>query len=354
VWRGAQRQITQNRLSTPVGDNAVDSLLAARKAGTAAPAFDAAAAKLFAGFATTLSGNFRKGDLKSAEGTYKRALAFATRAEQLRSPAWLKFREALPPLLTARLNKVIDAGDAAGLALAKALARTMDLDPKQLEPAWSREIAVQTPGRPAPGPGPSVVVVIPASGDRPGVAFMREEVSRADYANFAKRTGRPVAKCRNRTAPINLKKRSWDSPGFEQSGSHPAVCVSYEDARAYAAWLSERTGASFRLPTAAEFKRISSYSGSGSACQDGRVSCGGEGTVPTGQGPSSPLGLLGVKGNAREWLSDCAGGCREHLVGGVGWRDSANRAQPGRTGGMDANVGFDDVGFRLVREVPAR
>jgi hypothetical protein len=352
--RAADRQVRQNRLSTPAGDNAVDSLLSAQQAGAATPLLDAAAAKLFTAFATTLSANFRKGDMKSAEATYKRALAYATKSNRLGSAAWLKLRAALPPLLTARLNKVIDAGDAAGLALAKALARTMDLDPKMLEPAWSREIAVQKPGRPAAGPGPTVVMVIPASAGRPGVAFMREEVSRGDYASFASKTGRPVAKCRNRLAPINLKKRSWSAPGFEQSGAHPAVCVSYEDARAYAAWLSERTGETFRLPTAAEFKRVASYSGSGNACQDGRVSCGGDGTVPAGQGPASPLGLLGVKGNAREWLADCAGNCKQHLVGGVGWRDSANRAQPNRTDGMNADVGFDDVGFRLVREVPAR
>jgi formylglycine-generating enzyme required for sulfatase activity len=230
----------------------------------------------------------------------------------------------------------------------------MELDPKQLEPAWSREIVAMKPGRPAAGPGPAVVLVVPASAGKPGVAFMREEVSRADYAAFASRTGRGAAKCRNREAPISIKKRSWSAPGFEQGGSHPAVCVSYEDARAYASWLSERTGEKFRLPTVAEWRRIASYSGSGKACQDGRVSCGQEGTVPASQGPASPLGLMGAKGNVREWLLDCAGSCREHMVGGLGWRDNANRPQGNRTDGMNADTGFDDVGFRLVREVPAR
>jgi formylglycine-generating enzyme required for sulfatase activity len=229
----------------------------------------------------------------------------------------------------------------------------MDLDPKQLEPAWSRQI-VASPPKPALAAGPAVVVVVPPSGGRPGIAFMREEVSRGDYAAFSSQTGRGSAKCRNRLAPISLKKRSWASPGFDQTGAHPAVCISNEDARAYAAWLSERTGQVFRLPTAAEFKRISSYSGSGDACQDGRVSCGTEGTAPAGQGPASPLGLMGVKGNVREWLADCAGSCKDRLVGGVSWRDGARNATGNRTGGMDANAGFDDVGFRLVREVPAR
>jgi formylglycine-generating enzyme required for sulfatase activity len=142
------------------------------------------------------------------------------------------------------------------------------------------------------------------------------------------------------------------SPGFTQSGDHPVVCVSFADAAAYAQWLSQRTGEDFRLPTNAEWRQIASYKGSGDACQDGRIDCGQNGTVPASQGPASPLGLTGVRGNAREWLNDCAGSCRKHLVSGSGWRDSAGRAEPTRTAGLDAAIGFDDVGFRLVREVP--
>jgi formylglycine-generating enzyme required for sulfatase activity len=129
--------------------------------------------------------------------------------------------------------------------------------------------------------------------------------------------------------------------------------VSFEDANAYAQWLSQRTGESYRLPTSAEWRQIASYKGSGKPCEDGRVDCGQDGTIPVTQGPRSPLGLTGVLGNAREWMSDCAGSCRKHLVAGLGWRDSVNRADPTRSSGFDASIGFDDVGFRLVRDVPS-
>ena len=36
--------------------------------------------------------------------------------------------------------------------------------------------------------------------------------------------------------------RDWRNPGFGQSGGHPAACVNWNDAQAYAAWLSRRTG----------------------------------------------------------------------------------------------------------------
>ena len=35
------------------------------------------------------------------------------------------------------------------------------------------------------------------------------------------------------------KVRSWRNPGFEQTDSHPVVCVNWDDAKAYAAWAFE-------------------------------------------------------------------------------------------------------------------
>ena len=348
-----QRQLRQNRLSTPAIDNAIDSMLAAVQAGAPASETDPVADQVIAGLGTALHAALKAADVDSVKAAYKRDHEFASKSGRLQSEAWTKLRKPLPGLLMTRLGKVVDAGDEKALAQSRTLAAALDVDPKLLEPTWSRAIAPPKPGKIiATGLGPSLVLVQPGGAGRPGVAFMRSEVSRAEYAEFASRTGRATAKCKNRNAPINFKKRTWDAPGFVQSGSHPAVCVSYEDARAYAQWLSQKTGTNYRLPTSAEWRQIASYRPSGTPCQDGRISCGQEGTVPANQGPASPLGLTGVHGNAREWLFDCAGSCREHLVSGLGWRDSSSRVDPTRTGGMDSNVGFDDVGFRLVREIP--
>ena len=53
----------------------------------------------------------------------------------------------------------------------------------------------------------------------------------------------------------------WKNPGFEQTGEHPVVCVSYEDAVAFCAWLTQReraagkigSGDEYRLPSDAEW-----------------------------------------------------------------------------------------------------
>ena len=45
----------------------------------------------------------------------------------------------------------------------------------------------------------------------------------------------------------------YEAPKFAQSGNHPAVNVSWNDAKKYCAWLSKREGKKYRLPTDREW-----------------------------------------------------------------------------------------------------
>src|SRR5271165_5955359 len=47
---------------------------------------------------------------------------------------------------------------------------------------------------------------------------------------------------------------TWLNPGFEQTDEHPVVNVSWNDAVAFAGWLSRREGVTYRLPTEAEWE----------------------------------------------------------------------------------------------------
>jgi formylglycine-generating enzyme required for sulfatase activity len=48
--------------------------------------------------------------------------------------------------------------------------------------------------------------------------------------------------------------RSFRNPGFKQGGNEPAECINWNDAKAYAAWLGEKTGKSYRLLSEAEWE----------------------------------------------------------------------------------------------------
>ena len=48
------------------------------------------------------------------------------------------------------------------------------------------------------------------------------------------------------------KDKNWQSPGYSHNDSHPVACVSWNDAVAYAEWLSKKTGKEVRLPTEAD------------------------------------------------------------------------------------------------------
>jgi formylglycine-generating enzyme required for sulfatase activity len=47
---------------------------------------------------------------------------------------------------------------------------------------------------------------------------------------------------------------TWQNPGFEQTDEHPVVNVTWNDAVAFAAWLSRKEGNTYRLPTEAEWE----------------------------------------------------------------------------------------------------
>ena len=54
--------------------------------------------------------------------------------------------------------------------------------------------------------------------------------------------------------PLGAGRRPRWNPGYEITGSHPAVCISWHEAQSYVAWLQRRTGKPYRLPTEAEWE----------------------------------------------------------------------------------------------------
>ena len=168
-------------------------------------------------------------------------------------------------------------------------------------------------------------------------------------------------------------------------GDRPAINIAFEDAQAYVAWLSRKTGQPYRLPSEAEWE-YAARAGTTTAYHFGatisaeQVNAGvfryhideqnrdfRDRTVPVGSFPANAFGLHDVHGNVAEWVEDCwngsyvnappdtrvltSGNCNFRMTRGGSWglsltsARSAARAQTytGKGNGKDVN------GFRVVR-----
>ncbi len=168
---------------------------------------------------------------------------------------------------------------------------------------------------------------------------------------------------------------SFFDPGFAQDRGHPAVCVSWKDARAYTAWLSGITGEVYRLLTEAEWEyaaraaTATAYWWGSSASQE-HANYGRRdkdwGTVPVASFEPNPWGLYQMQGNVWEWVEDCwadnytaASGCgaayessqgRElRVLRGGGWLNGPNGIRLARRHAARPDFRRSDVGFRIAK-----
>ena len=225
-------------------------------------------------------------------------------------------------------------------------------------------------------------------------AIGQTEVTRAEWLEFERESGyRASSGCLvwDGDGYVRAAHLGWRYPGFEQSDQHPVTCVSWLDARAYADWLSKKTGHKYRLPLEKEWEYAAragsqspfhwavaaagmcSYANvadaallqkqprwSAEKCKDGYPY-----TAPVGSFIPNAWGLFDMHGNVMEWVQDCWGpqisadgsgttplNCRSRVTRGGGWDLIAPYSRSAYRGkAPEANRGTG-TGFRLVREVP--
>lgn len=186
---------------------------------------------------------------------------------------------------------------------------------------------------------------------------------------------------------------SFRQPGFEVTGSHPAVCVSGHEAQAYAAWLRRRTGKPYRLPTEAEweyaaragtttsysfgmdetmlcayarFADLSSPFGWRTAC---RSNAPAYGPIPVGTLKPNPWGIADMHGNAWEWVEDCwtpdvrkvptdgtaftqPGGCEVGVIRGGSFATAPRNVRSAHRRANIVATHYQTVGFRVALDAP--
>jgi serine/threonine-protein kinase PpkA len=305
-------QVAQRNLTLPEGDNAYDSVLAAHQAEPGHPRLAETADAVIAALGTELARHLGGGNSRRATDYFERATGLAERTGRSDGPAMRKLRADALAAIEARIAEAARRFDRAGAQAFARQAGDYGADAATVARLRVRADAILQPGDRIPGDPAGAVLVRGSTGL---FAAAPREVSRADYGRFVAATNRPASLCRDRRSPLRIvAPRSWTSPGFPQGNSEPVVCVSWSDADAYARWFSQRSGHRYRLPGAGEWQALS------------------------GIAAGSPRAVA-------EWLQACSQGCRQRIVAGGSWRDSSG-SEP-----READRGYDDVGFRLVRDL---
>lgn len=251
--------------------------------------------------------------------------------------------------------------------------------------------------------GPQRIVEIDSA-----FAVGRYAITRDQFEAFVEATGRRFDNGCNVAVGddwVSRPELSFRSPGFQQDGRHPVVCVSWDDANDYVKWLSSKTGKSYRLLSEAEREYVtragtsSAYwwgsiahpdqanfdpnqaspetkkaeanvasAATGKAAVFPSAAAGpGKGTVPVYFYSPNPWGLFQVHGNVAEWVQDCwnrsymgastkasaveAGNCDLRVLRGGGWEYFAPDLRSAYRESARKGKRYYHIGFRVARDL---
>ena len=227
-------------------------------------------------------------------------------------------------------------------------------------------------------------------------ALGRTEITRGQFAEFVKSSGYITG---DRCWTLENGKyeersgRNWREPGYPQDDKHPVACINWNDALAYAAWISQKTGKQYRLPTEAEWEYAArgntntarywgdnpdeacayangadqtaqatikgATSWSVHRCMDGFVY-----SAPVGSFKANAFGLYDMLGNVWNWTEDSyhdsyngaptdgsawQGDGKNRVLRGGSWNNSPRNVRAAVRYASNPDVRFSIFGFRLAR-----
>ena len=193
-------------------------------------------------------------------------------------------------------------------------------------------------------------------------AMSQYEVTLAEYGKFARAARRKLPH------DLNLSDEN-----------HPIVLVSWDDVQAYVKWLSQQTGARYRLPSEAEWEYAAAAGTDapywwGFDVGKNNAHCFGCETgldprTPTTVGRFEPnaFGLHDMLGNVMEWVYDCyhvnylgapddgsvweGGDCNYRVVRGGAYNSPPPSIRVMKRDKRVATERYDTVGIRLARDL---
>jgi formylglycine-generating enzyme required for sulfatase activity len=234
--------------------------------------------------------------------------------------------------------------------------------------------------------------------DDVSVGEFRVFIDDSGYATDAEKAGASSIYDENTGRMIDRRGITWrdDYLGNDAGADLPVIHVSWNDASAYAQWLSARTGKHYRLPSEAEFeyalragtqtrypwgdgnppRAIDNFTGEGDrsprlkrswAKAFRRYDDGYWGPAPIGKFPANAFGLIDMNGNVSEWVADCwhdnytraptdssawmNPGCAEHVIRGGSWGSAPDQVRSAYRLSAPSNTRSARVGIRVARDL---
>jgi formylglycine-generating enzyme required for sulfatase activity len=239
-------------------------------------------------------------------------------------------------------------------------------------------------------------------------AVSRSEITRGEFEAFVRATHREVkGNClTDRRQPGNWQlddATTFRDPGFAQADDHPVACVSWDDAKAYIAWLNTQTSGGYRMLTEVEWEYVAragarqnsvypwganaadgcafangfdqtaqthyaTIDRSGyktfdpMACSDARLN-----TAPVGSYAPNAFGVYDMIGNVSEWVEDCStathnalnvsgaspaseeGACPRRIAKGGSWGTLAHNLRTADRFPYVPGHRDDSIGIRVAR-----
>lgn len=229
-------------------------------------------------------------------------------------------------------------------------------------------------------------------------AMGKTEITRGQFAAFVAETGYSAGdKCSTlEKGKFEARNGDWLKLRYGQEDNHPIGCINWTDAKAYAGWISHKTGKQYRLPTEAEWE----YSARGNtstarywgdnpddACayanaadktaqaqirgasswSVGNCTDGFAYTSPVGSFKANAFGLNDMLGNSWEWTEDSyhdsyqgaptdgrawQGDGAKHVLRGGSWNNSPRNVRAAVRNSYKPVSRYSFFGFRLARVLP--
>lgn len=230
-------------------------------------------------------------------------------------------------------------------------------------------------------------------------AMGKTEITRGQFAEFVSKTSYDAGdKCWTLEERKYKERegRNWREPGYVQDDNHPAVCINWDDASAYAEWMSHKTGKHYRLPTEAEWEYASRgntstarywgdnpdeacrYANGADKTTQAQVpgaafwlfhNCTDEFayTAPVGRFEHNAFGLHDMLGNVAEWVADnyhesytdapadgsaWLGDGERRVLRGGSWNNDPNNMRAAIRNRNKPGLRLNSFGFRLARDLP--